>query len=511
MRALAGAIGCQQRCSLPIQKRLTLLPNLPILGQDETLYSWCAHVHAVNGFGNPLSTSRQLFEAPYAALCHDFPSRLARLAARCPETRFDVEDLALRHTLLGYFLPLQPASAASHLLSEVIQGSLPSIKMRLGITASRVGGHHPLKGCQGCVREEMDTTGFAYWRVEHQFPSVMACTKHARPLFIAWDPVTPVHRRGWLLPVGGLPWERIEVPVRDDRQLEQLIRLGEFSAHFAASQPAAFDPHRLARCYQRGLRNQGLATASGALRIRNLVREMRQRYRGIEDIAGFEALNSVTADWPGLVGAVARGSPRHAHPLKHLLMMALVYDTWENFLRSYEAAEPPTDTESDESGSVSERDRIAERLAKLVVNERLSVSAAAGVLRISVTTATQIARRAGIDFTPRRKVLKGLQLERANQLLRRGLPTRQVAQMCGLSVVSINRALAANLDLKQVWQTAAFLAKRRIARKAFLSAAKHCRQATIKDLRRIRGSNYMWLYRHDRDWLRTSIPSLWSK
>lgn len=89
--------------------------------------------------------------------------------------------------------------------------------MRLGITASRVGGHHPLKACSECVRLDLDAGGFAYWHIEHQYPSTTACARHTRPLFIAWDSVTPVHRRGWSLPTGGLPWERIEIPVRDDR------------------------------------------------------------------------------------------------------------------------------------------------------------------------------------------------------------------------------------------------------------------------------------------------------
>lgn len=138
--------------------------------------------------------------------------------------------------------------------------------MWLGITASRVGGHHPLKACSECVRLDLDADGFAYWHIEHQYPSTTACARHTRPLFIAWDSVTPVHRRGWSLPTGGLPWERIETPVRDDRQLHQLIWFAEFSARWPASEPATFDPRRLAMCHQRGLRDRGLA-AVGALAI----------------------------------------------------------------------------------------------------------------------------------------------------------------------------------------------------------------------------------------------------
>lgn len=483
-----------------------MLSNLPLLAPDETLYSWCAHVHVLNGGGDCRATSRQLFGAPSAALGHDFPSRLSRLVASCSQAVLDVRDLALRHTLLGYFVASKPAVTASYVLNRVAAGSLPSIKMRLGITASRVGGHHPFKACPDCVREDLNATGFAYWHVDQQYPSAMACTRHERPLFIAWDPVTPVHRRGWLLPTGGLPWERIEVPVRDDEQLRQLIRLAALSARWAASEPSRFDPQRLAVCYQNGLRRRGWATTRGSLRIRSLIREVRQRYRGIEDIMGFEALNSITPDWAGLIGTVARRSPGCAHPLKHLLMIALVYDTWDEFQRTY-ATEQAQDDERPKL--VLEAPNPTGELAALVREAGLSVSAAARRLGVSTTTATQMARRAGVTFTPRRKILKGRRLRQVDRLLREGLPTRCVAETCDLSVVSVNRLVAADSDLKQIWQTAALLVRRRRARKSFLAAAKQCREATVRELRRIPGSNYMWLYRHDRVWLREAIPSLW--
>jgi len=485
-----------------------MVPNLPRLENAQTLYSWCAQVHALNGLSDARTTSGALFGAPYAALCHDFPSRLSYLATHFPDAGFGEVELALRHTLLGYFLVLQPRTIAYRLLALVTDGSLPSIKMRLGITASRVGGRHPLKGCDACVVEDTNQVGFAYWHIEHQFPSTMVCTRHRRPLFIAWDHVTPVHRRGWLLPVGGLAWERIEVPVRDDRQLHQLYRLSEFSVKFANCAPATFDVARLARCYQRGLRNHGFVTAMGSLRLKTLVNEMRSRYLGLEDLAGFEALKSVTTDWPGLIGSAARTVPRRLHPLKHLLMIALVFDTWRDFLVGYEEA-GSRELETPQPAATSDTADPALDLACLV-GAGLSVSAAARELGIATTTATQIARRAGIRFTRRRKVLKGPHLRQIERLLRRGWSSKRVSEATGRSVVSINRLLAADPDLKQAWQTAAFLARRKISRKALLTAIRRHPGATVKELRKMRYADYTWLYRHDREWLRTAIPALWN-
>ena len=386
---------------------------------------------------------------------------------------------------------------------------LPSMKMRLGITASRVGGHHPLKGCPECIQEDMTKHGHAYWHLRHQFPSAMACTRHARTLFIAWDPVSPVHRRHWLQPVGGLPWQRIDVPMLGERQLEQLLRLAEFSKRFADCCAGAFDPHRLARCYQAGLRGQGLATARGSLRLKLLIDETKRRYKGIEDIPGFEALRAVTPDWPGLVGAITRRSPRHAHPLKHLLVIALIFETWAEFVRGYESSE--SDGIGDAPALLPSCPPIgADALRELVTVEGLSVSAAARKLGISITSAVQIAKLHSIPFSPRPKRLKGQLLRHAQRLLQRGTPVKQIARDIGLSVTALNRFRAVDPALNQAWATSTYVHRRDLARKAFLFAVRKCDQASMKAVRRVPGNNYMWLYRHDRAWLGSQIPSLWS-
>lgn len=484
--------------------------NLPVLHPDQTLYSWCAHAHAVNAGICAIATSMQLFGKPYAALSHDFPSCLDVLVARNDCASLDADNLALRHSLLGYFLPLQSAGASREFLSAVRGRGLPSIKMRLGITASRVGGHHPLKGCASCVDQDLAEFGYPYWHLAHQFPSAMACTRHARTLFIAWDPVTPVHRRDWLMPLGGLEWQKIEIPVHGDRQLSQLLRLSEFSIQLANSQPGSFDPRLLSKCYQRALRCHGFATANGSLRLRSLIDETRHRYRGIEDIPGFEALRAVTPDWPGLLGTVARKSPRSAHPLKHLLLVALLFETWNDFIEAYGRA-----TNDDVvDGAIPEEERhtfFIDEFKNLVIGRGLSISAAAVQLKISTVTATQMARREGIPFRSKPKRIKGKLLQRILGLLRRGTATRAVCEATGVSVPAINRLLAADWDLKQCWSTSAMLKRRDDTRLAFQAAVNKCHDPSVKAIRRIPGNGYMWLYRHDREWLSAKIPSLWNR
>ncbi len=88
-----------------------------------------------------------MFGAPYAALLHDFPAHLDGFDVRLAGALGSPRDLALSRTLLGYFLPSLAPQVAADVLSRTRVSAYSTIKFKLGITASRVGGSHPLKAC----------------------------------------------------------------------------------------------------------------------------------------------------------------------------------------------------------------------------------------------------------------------------------------------------------------------------------------------------------------------------
>jgi hypothetical protein len=283
------------------------IPNLPALLPGETLYSWCGAVHAWNGNTDVRKTSRQLFGAPYAGLLHDFPSHLAALDERTRQSLGDTRLLGRTNTLLGYFLPLVAADTSGRILQALQTGTIPHLKMSLGITASRVGASHPLKGCVDCFDDDEATHGRAYWHVTHQYPSSLVCTKHRQPLRIFDSKTTPVHQRVWLRPRHWTDREWRDVRVDTDTQMVSLIRIAEFSALLADMTPSSLRPNVLSATYQTALGRQGVVTLGGNLRLNKLVEMTRTFYHGIEKLPGFEVLASVNADWPGLRLAALNG------------------------------------------------------------------------------------------------------------------------------------------------------------------------------------------------------------
>ena len=482
------------------------ITNLPILQEDETLYSWAGAVHLSNPAPDVRETSRRLYGTPFAALLHDFPSHLGSLVGSLGGYLKSPRELALRHSLLGYFLPARPIQFATQILHATESGAVSSLKFRLGIAASRVGGHHPLKGCQKCFERQIKSQGRAYWIIDHQLPSVLCCVEHNETLQVAWDPITPVHRRGWLLPFYGLAREWHAYPPVSEIQFQRLKRLAEFSVLWAKQRPSSFDASRLSCVYRSALREHDLMTPGGSLRLAEIVRLVRQHYSGLEGFAELRAIRSSEASWSTLVGAASRRAPRPCHPLKHLLLISALFPSWLDLMTAYETTLIPTTEAVSKLVSLPVAPTSQQTFAELVKNQGLSISAAGRSAGITATTAVRWAKVLGLTFTPRAKTYTQDRLDAARAMLRRGETKVQVTAALNFSQGAVNRLISSEPDLAAAWRAAQHELARRATREKFSTILAQMRGRPLKEIRAVPGCGYSWLYRHDRLWLKENLP-----
>lgn len=476
-----------------------MLHNLPILHPSQSLYSWCGMTHALNSMC-ATDTSNALFGNPYAGLRHDFPSNLDVLCERTGHLLGDARSIAQHHTLLGYFLPLVEPARAESILTRVSKRSIPQLKMQLGITASRLGGHHPLKGCRACFAAAGQDTGDAFWRVDHQLPSSFVCRLHGTLLATAWDPVTPVHRRRWLLPLGEPACTWVEQPGINDRQFPVLDRLQSDSCAFSRLSAGHLDACRLASAYRAGMRESGLATARGNLKLGKLVRLLRDHYAGLEQLPGMKVLVSINDEWPGLAAALSRRVPRPGHPFKHLLLISCLFESWDAFRRTYDSSH---DARMAEPRPARSDPLAAQRLEfrRLVADQNMSVREASAQVGVSTTSGVQWAKQHGLAYTARSKALT-LRVESAiRRRLCRGEPVDGIAKAASVSVTTVRRLLGSNRETSQLRQACMTSRKRDAARKAFSTLCSRNRGVPLSSLRSVKGNSYAWLYRNDREWL----------
>ena len=485
-------------------------PNLPILQPGETLYSWSGYVHARNAVLDPRELSRRLFGAPYAALLHDFPAHLDGLDVRLAGALGSPRDLALSRTLLGYFLPPLAPLVAADVLSRTRVSAYSTIKFKLGIPASRVGGSHPLKACCSCISEDELSLGRAYWHIEHQYPSTLVCVKHERMLRWVHVDITPVHQRGWILPTLGLPRKWLELPEPPARQVRKLMTLARHSSAWAQLAPASLDSQRLSKVYQAGMRANGWVTAGGNLRMRDLTAAVKEHFEGLHALPGLASLAAIRDDWPGLVGTLARTAPRSGHPLKHLLLISMLYPDWTAFLRALEDAVEPVPVPEENSGDDQAATSAPMSAFAALVKAGRSLTSAAAEVGVSTSTGVRWAKLLSLPYTSRAKSLKPQILDAVRACLRRGATKEEVSRTCCISTVSLNRLLSSEPTLAEEWRQARTATVQAANRAQFLQAIRSHPGWTIKQLRRLQGNGYMWLYRHDREWLLHNLPSMWT-
>lgn len=480
---------------------------LPLLLADQTLYSWCGRVHQLNCSTSACQTSYRLFGTPYAALCHDFPAHLWTLTQRTRGQLGHPRELALRHTLLGYFLPTLDGKEAEETIRLITEGAIPSLKMRLGITASRVGGYHPLKLCPDCTSEEQERLGYSYWHIEHQFPSSFVCLRHARPLVFLRDTVTPVHRRYWVAPTDPKDCKLTEARVPSDTAMETLSRLARDSLKLTTLAPGYLSPARAADGYQRLLRERGLATRHGNLRIAQLVSLVRERYRGLNSLPGMASLDSIGDDWPGLAASLSRRKPQPGHPLKHLLLVGAISDSWEEFVQACEAGCESSPI-SQQGYSRLAKDQNVTQFKQLVIKEKMSISGASRVVGVTSTTGVQWAKRLGIPYVSRTKSVTLALVGEVRRQLARGEQVDTIATSTGASPAVVNRILGADDRLKASRSRSTFSHRRHVARTSFSRLCNNHEDLPLSELRKLPGNGYAWLYRNDRPWLSEAIRRL---
>jgi len=127
---------------------------------------------------------------------------------------------------------------------------------------------------------------------------------------------------------------------------------------------------------------------------------------------------------------------------------------------------------------------------------------------VDIGTAMRWLGRLGWQNLPKRpKKLTPELHSKVGILLDRGLPLVQIERELGLSKSTIDRLCSATPEQLLRWKAANHEWKRAKYRQAFLNALGYCTELARKDVQKLEGAGYSWLYRHDRIWLSGHLSS----
>lgn len=168
----------------------TLARPLP----DELLYSTLARATYRYAIWSPKGLLDTFYGQRTRTAVPDLPSNLGALArATADGWKLSAEELAVRHTLVGYFTHFAGTLRRTQVLramEELGQG----FHTRLGVCAGAARAPKRFQLCRQCHAEDLQRHGQAYWHRAHHLPGVLVCHLHGDALRESDVPFRPVGR-----------------------------------------------------------------------------------------------------------------------------------------------------------------------------------------------------------------------------------------------------------------------------------------------------------------------------
>ena len=491
----------------PVQK--DFLPDfeaVPSWLPNESVYSLASRYHRLSGNPAAQYTSIRLFGAIRQGYQHDFPSGMDYFHQVTRGKAGSLNSMIYKHTILSYFPPFKSKVIEDNSITSMASPHIASLKFRLGLLTSRFGASHPLKVCRKCAEHDRNNHGTAYWHVDHQYPSVWVCLEHGTPLIFNALKTAGISRFDWILPNKDefdlQHYNNLKV---HSSELNALLTLAKASVQMSKLPIGQFlDPIILLRTYKYALVRKDLATPSGGLKLSRVGIDFLEFCRQFHSLPFYENAFPLTAIAAGNHAARLLRTPRsHTHPIRHLLLIIWLFDSWAIFWRSYQLEAVSTHLRDNqnlqESGNALTNNKNT--FLTLLENEKVSITEAARKVGIDVYTGLGWSKESNRQSVRRPKKLRGAQLEKFTELIKDGKDKQNIANACNVTVQTVSRFLRSNPELQTKWMERRFLIKQSQERTRWESLTENISSLGINQLRALEPATYAWLYRHDSAWL----------
>jgi len=465
-----------------------LIPNhLP----DETAYSFLCRLHLRSGHSSFLKVTLPLVNVNASRPANEFPSYIPSLSRLT-----GISEVVIVHemTTFQYYKPFCSEDTRCVLLNSLISGHTASLQARLGKIASRLPSKLPLISCPLCVEHDLEKFGTPYWHITHQLTGVNVCPIHKCHLH-----KQPHSSKRIVLPTAGKPIEFVNST--DEIGFSKLI---QNELNYC---PTNIDLSTIHNCYQQQLAVQGLLTAHSRIKQRMLRCLLLDNLNSIHIDKKIEAYFTSQISKHQYPECLLYNIQAVHQPLKHLLFISALFNDWAHFLDCLEASKemlPPKNIEIPDPPVPA---TINWELALAELKSGSSMRAVAKSFGTTVNTLKIKAAQQNIKVGTRPSKLFKDAEEQILDRLHKGDKTQSIAADFGLSIGAIEKVLSKNPELKGVRKRIWFTETRNLRCTEMLDyLAKHP-NATRNQIKLALNGAYMWLYRHERDWLYETLPS----
>lgn len=472
---------------------------------DETLYSLASRLHVLWGERSASATTSLLFDHDRTGAAHDFPSRLDHFSRQTHGLLGGAASIAADRTLLRFYRPFVAPAVANEIATGMRGESSAHLKYRLGVLTSRFRANHPLKACLACMKADRESSGWAHWHLQHQYPGVWICANHAQLLAVSTARSDGVGRFLWTLPRGeALASPCVSEPSADT--LSRLSRLSSCTTQIVHMNGVGIERMRLG--VKHHMAQRGWVTPMGNVRLREAAESLLQFTSGLRAIPELACLPQNSLQAGEQLGRLIRGLRSGTHPLRYLVLVTWLHadspDIMEHIAND-EVARPSSPVNHVADPDCASKIRSTRREAVALAQTGLAARAISRQLGVDTKTVIVWATQAGVSIKRRTKTLVPALRQRIESLLLEGLPAADVAERCGVSSSSVNVCLYSNPTLYNQVREGKNSIARSAAREHWLLALLNSEGVTAA--RRSVPGAYAWLRRNDIEWLRVSAQN----
>ncbi len=482
---------------------------LPKLFAGETLFSWCARFHRLACNVDPHTTSQQLFGHAHAGLRHDLPRNLAYFSSVTQGRLGTAEQLLFQRTHFGLFAPFLPPQKQQALVQGFLTDKHGVVRQSLGLAKKGNDLTTELKMCDVCMEDNRTVVPTGWWHLAHQWLPVRVCLEHQRPLRSFTAEMTRYGLKSWALPDDCSRISSVEMAVSEN-QMRLLSRIAHWTNFLIQRPDLNLQGDLLRHIYMLKALERGWIAFDGTLRFSDLCRAFLEENAELIDIPGLGFLKDANRTNGGFLGFLLRQYRGHRHPIKHIYLMAFLFDDEKEFLAMYQTASGLAAREG--KASLPQRlTRQRDHLIGLLANGGKSVNAASNEVGVTATTAIRFLKRSGIPYERRPRVLTSELKRRLDEMIRRGDQRDDIAKALSIRTSYIKNYLTQNKALRDAWIVANHEKICLSYRAHFLRVLQDNPGVPIKRIRRIPKNGFEWLYRNDRAWLEVNLPGIWRR
>ncbi|NKX14545.1 TnsD family Tn7-like transposition protein [Bacillus cereus] len=307
-----------------------MLGFLPKLYEDELLYSWCARYHICLKNDSPKQTMEELFNKRSQIAVADLPTNLEFLSNQINTfMNYTVDDLIGKHTLYHYYTNFCQQNIKEEIKSIMkLANKQGAIHMMAGIMANKVKDKKYFSFCPKCFEEDKKERGEFYWRLIHQLPSVLICTKHKSFLQQSSVPFRPNSPHKFIAPSIETCITNKNISQVKQKNLKHLLVIAQQSQQVALYE-WNFSWEQLQNCYKYLLQHKGLASVTGVVDQKELANQF-QRFYGEELLILLQSPVNYE-DKSCWLKEITRKLRKTIHPIRHLLLINFLGKTVEIF------------------------------------------------------------------------------------------------------------------------------------------------------------------------------------